>query len=189
MRPLQLLEEWKIALLPLKLFTLTDRSSHEALFVSTIVKKEIRSIALADDFFYPTLSLLEHNKATFIQAYYLGLEWLWKGGPEFTITATDGMVQQHRLLGLLVNPKNRLNLRIILHQESGSLRISELMSKFCFPNWWPFGSIKDSTMTPSFRCPIRDLTPFNIYTLWFLKVFWSWAPSSGTLEHLPKYFT
>lgn len=72
----------------------------------------------------PTLSLLEYNKGTFVQAYYFRLQ-LQRKAQSLPLLPEDGIAQQYHLLGLLVNPKIRLNLQIILHQWSGSLKISE----------------------------------------------------------------
>lgn len=71
----------KTALLGLKLFTLIDRSPWEAVFVSSVIKKDIRLTSLVD-FLIPHTRFIGAQQKYFVQVHYhFQLEETAKGRP------------------------------------------------------------------------------------------------------------
>lgn len=137
-----------------------------------------------------TLSLLEYNKDTFVQAYYFRLQQQ-REAHGLPLLPDDGIAQQYCLLGLLVNPKIRLNLQIILHQWPGSLKISESgFLNFVFQ----IGGPLEASRNPPSHLPLGARLGSWLHLTSTHADFLKFVLALGfiivtTFKHVPKYFT
>lgn len=102
-------------------FTLIDRRFYEAMVVSSCIKKEIRYIALADDFPNSQPLFLGAQQSDFCSVLCLWVGTAKRRPMAYLYGPKMGWPSSTACVGLLVNPKIRPNLQTILHQWSGVL--------------------------------------------------------------------
>lgn len=126
-------------------FTLIDRRFYEAVVLSSCIKKEIRYIALADDFPNSQPLFLGAQQSDFCSVLCLWVETAKRRPMAYLYGPKMGWPSSTACFGLLVNPRIRPNLQTILHQWSGVLsRYQSWFLNFVFQ----LGPLKASRIPP-----------------------------------------